>query len=92
MFKPNVISVTEFSRLFVLQSCFLEISSCSKSASPAGVLLSLPPGTRGRKMVGELADLIDRLLEEWFPGLLAISVTGEPLMRVMVPCVFCPGR
>ena len=51
----------------------------------------LPPGGRGRRMVGELVDLLDGLLDEWFPGLLAVSVTGQPVMQVKVPCVQCPG-
>ena len=73
--------------MYFVQNCFCEISSAD-----SGIHVVVPPGHRGGKLLGELVDMIDGLMEEWFPGLLDVRVTGEPVMEVIVHCIQCQGQ
>lgn len=39
--------------------------------------------------MGQVVDHIDAMVEEWFPGLLEVSPTGDSPMGCMVPCIQC---
>ena len=35
---------------------------------------------------------IDSLIEEWYPGLVAVDKYGDPLVRRLAPCGHCKGK
>ena len=58
-----------------------------------GIRVMVPPSKAGGRLLGELVDLIDALVEEWYPGLLIVSpITGQPAVEIRVPCVSCESK
>ena len=55
--------------------------------------MTVPPSKAGGRLLGELVDLIDALIEEWYPGLLIVSpITGQPAVEIRVPCISCESE
>ncbi|XP_029643298.1 leucine-rich repeat serine/threonine-protein kinase 2 isoform X2 [Octopus sinensis] len=48
------------------------------------------PASHGSRLMGEIADHIDSLIEEWYPGLLATDIFGNKTVQILAPCPYCP--
>ncbi|XP_078595563.1 leucine-rich repeat serine/threonine-protein kinase 2-like isoform X5 [Branchiostoma floridae x Branchiostoma japonicum] len=52
--------------------------------------ITVPATRQGSRLLGHVVDLVDDLIEEWFPGLCEIDpVSGQTLVQRQVPCVLC---
>ncbi|XP_071960738.1 leucine-rich repeat serine/threonine-protein kinase 2-like isoform X2 [Antedon mediterranea] len=63
-----------------------------KEKAPDVLSVTVPDTKFGHKVLGLTCDLIDDLVEEWFPGLMEMDpVLGRPLLQKKVPCS-CTGN
>ncbi|ELU14390.1 hypothetical protein CAPTEDRAFT_224870 [Capitella teleta] len=73
-----------------VQDLTFTVHSFSKRARLECVEIAVPPSPHGAKLLGQIVDIIDSLIEEWFPGLLGVSPTGHSLVQCCAPCIQCP--
>uniref|UniRef100_A0A1I8FP98 PK_Tyr_Ser-Thr domain-containing protein n=1 Tax=Macrostomum lignano TaxID=282301 RepID=A0A1I8FP98_9PLAT len=57
-----------------------------------GLQLQVPLCPNGAYLLAQIADNIDVVIEEWYPGLTDRTVTGECILQKSAPCVACCSR
>ncbi|XP_064619851.1 leucine-rich repeat serine/threonine-protein kinase 1-like isoform X2 [Lineus longissimus] len=71
---------------------FIVESSSAVFADPTGfegILVTVYSTVGNFSAMGFVADLIDSLIAEWFPGLEGLNDRGEPTISRIIPCPYC---
>eukprot|EP00117_Sycon_ciliatum_P014172 scpid4828/ scgid5452/ Leucine-rich repeat serine/threonine-protein kinase 1 len=55
----------------------------------SGIETMTSVGFKGRHVLGLIIDHINKLAQEWYPGLEDNTFTGEPMMEMIIPCTMC---
>ncbi|XP_071082435.1 leucine-rich repeat serine/threonine-protein kinase 2-like [Haliotis cracherodii] len=69
---------------------FLVDATCQQECEE--LYITVPASQHGYQLMGFMADHIDALIDEWYPGLTSIDpILGRELLEKFVPCVKCKG-
>ncbi|XP_046571062.1 leucine-rich repeat serine/threonine-protein kinase 2-like [Haliotis rubra] len=73
------------------KSAFFLVDATKQQESEE-LYITVPASQHGYQLLGFLADHIDALIDEWYPGLTSIDpILGRELLEKFVPCVKCKG-
>uniref|UniRef100_A0A1I8JSD1 non-specific serine/threonine protein kinase n=1 Tax=Macrostomum lignano TaxID=282301 RepID=A0A1I8JSD1_9PLAT len=67
-------------------------SPCAPSILKMAQAGHVPLCPNGAYLLAQIADNIDVVIEEWYPGLTDRTVTGECILQKSAPCVACCSR
>ena len=75
--------------IFFCIESLLGSSQFQKEETKDGVLIVASPNSRGKKIIGQLVDLVISLVNEWYPGLTEYPHGGTSSLEQKVPCYEC---
>ncbi len=44
------------------------------------------------RILGQVVDHLDALIDEWYPGLMDMTPQGDALIQIRIPCPHCHGN
>ncbi|KAL4226999.1 Leucine-rich repeat serine/threonine-protein kinase 2 [Mactra antiquata] len=69
---------------------FLLDSSSDESKQTDSIQVTVPSSDQGSRLLGQIIDSLDTLIDEWYPGLTCIDpLKGEGVLDIIVPCNDC---
>ena len=75
--------------IFFCIESLLGSSQFRREESKDGVLIVASPNSQGKKIIGQLVDLVVSLVSEWYPGLTEGPHGGTSGLEQKVPCYEC---